>query len=150
MKARRSKYRLTKGTREVEPPTRPLSAKTQARIEAARKRFLEDAPAAPTSWFWVSWYHFEKLGGFTLFCPWWVSGSRGCSDEDEGTSVCAAIPAASEVEAKEVVRLAYDVPPAELEWRFAETRDRDSPFSDRFPRAKWMAWPPEKRSQGKP
>lgn len=99
-------------------------------------------------WFWLSWWWPDKLGDFTLYCPWWIS----CENGDGDQSVCAAIPAASAAEARLVVVNAYDYPPqvTGIDWRFCEERYDDPFSSDRFPRAKWMKWPPKKRTEKKP
>lgn len=88
--------------------------------------------------YWVSWTHLPSEGEFELWWPWWISGTSG-----EGESVCAAVQAASEDEAKEAVMAAYDVRPAGLEWRFVEKRPAGwTPYGDRFAKAAWMPeWP---------
>lgn len=98
------------------------------------------------TWFWVSWYWTKKMGDFTLFCPWWIMGTRGEDDH----IVHAAVPAETEDEARNVVRLAYDKAPRSVEWRSCNEGDTPEPYSERRPKAKWMKWPPEKRSQGMP
>ena len=89
--------------------------------------------------FWLSWIHFPSMGAFTLHSPWWISGSFGAS----GSTLCAAVYAEDEIEAKWIVKQAYDDPPSSLSWRFCnEQRGPDwSPFNDRFPKADWMEWP---------
>lgn len=98
--------------------------------------------------FWISWFHKPAMGAFELHSPWWVSGSREVANRftfDEGHSeptICAAVRAEDEAAAKEAVTAAYDMRPADMEWRFCEPRPDDwSPFSGRFPRADWMKWP---------
>lgn len=85
---------------------------------------------------WISWYSVKPLSTFELHSPWWVSGYR-CSDDAE--TVCAAIYAADEDQARAIIRAAYDDDPGELEFRFVEELTQ-SPFSGRFPKATWMAW----------
>jgi hypothetical protein len=90
-----------------------------------------------TAW-WMGWYSTLPLATFELHSPWWVSGYR----EDDMTMV-AAVRAEAPEEAEEIIRLAYDDPPEEIEWRWEpEPLDR-SPFTDRFPQASWMAWDEE-------
>ena len=86
-------------------------------------------------WFWISWY--ANGEPFELHTPWWVSGER---DHDGAQMVCAAITATDEDDARQKVRAAHDVPPADLEWRFCEERRNLSPFNSRFRRAPWMKW----------
>ena len=84
--------------------------------------------------FWVSWWYMSE---FELHSPWWISGERG----DGVESVCAAVMATSEDDARACILAAHDVS-GEIEWRFAEERPADwAPFCDRFPRANWMVWP---------
>jgi len=90
--------------------------------------------------YWVSWWTGPSEGGFELNSPWWVSGSRGV-DEDSMDSVCAAVRADSEKDAKGVIYGCYDKRPAHLDFRFVNQRDDGwSPFCDRFPKAGWMEW----------
>lgn len=64
-----------------------------------------------------------------------------CKDQGSQDSICAAIEASDEAEAKLLVTLAHDLP-VELEWRFVEARPDDwSPFCDGFRKAEWMQWP---------
>lgn len=97
--------------------------------------------------YWVSWCHDAEMGVFELRNPWWVSGSFALwddgSDEDYTVqTICAAVEAASLDAAKKAVISAYDTPPSDMVWRFAEERpDNWSPFSERFQRADWMQWP---------
>lgn len=87
--------------------------------------------------FWLSWIHTTQAGVLELHTPWWVSGYR-----DEEVCICAAVVADSEEAAKALIVAAYDVTPAELEWRFCVEREPDwSPFCSRFPKADWMRWP---------
>lgn len=89
--------------------------------------------------YWLSWYHKPALmGGFELHLPWWISGTRA----DGADTVCAAVIAASEDAAREIIFDCYDKRPFDIEWRFCDERAADwSPFSERFPRADWMQWP---------
>jgi len=88
--------------------------------------------------FWLSWYQLPEMGAFTLYWPWWVSGSFSGG----GTTICAAVMAKDEEEAKSVVWNAFDTPPEGLAWRFCNEREPGwSPFGDRFPKADWMEWP---------
>jgi len=89
--------------------------------------------------FWVSWYHDPDGPEFELWSPWWISGWRPVDDfEKVHSTVCAAIKAENEDAAKAKVLSSYDEP-VEIEWRFVEGRpDEWSPFSARFPKAKWM------------
>lgn len=90
------------------------------------------------SW-WLSWYQ-PAYTAYTLYWPWWVSGSR-C--HDDARTVVAAIRAATEDDARAVVDAAQDDPALDLEWRFVEEVDDPdwSPYHDRFPKATWMCWP---------
>jgi len=89
---------------------------------------------------WVSWYSTAPLSTFELHSPWWVSGYR-CSDDAE--TVCAAVRADTEDDAKAFICGAYDDKPEAVEWRFCEPLD-GSPFSGSFPQAQWMAWDDER------
>lgn len=91
--------------------------------------------------FWISWNHRESYGAFALEMPWWISG-RAFDDSYE--TVCAAVRAENEDEAKEIVLGAYDKRPSmrHFVWRFVNERPEDwQPFCDRFPRGDWMKWP---------
>lgn len=93
--------------------------------------------------FWLSWWHNVSLGEFELHSPWWISGYSALGD-----SICAAIIAQDENEAKEIIYKAYDKRPESLAegytlltWRFCESKPNDwEPFGDRFPLQKWMVW----------
>lgn len=97
---------------------------------------------------WVSWWHsHSELGEFELHLPWWFSG-----ESEEGRSVCAAIIAGSEHEARAAVFVCYDKPPKEIDFRFVDERPEDwSPWdlpnggTSRFQKAKWMQWPETKK-----
>lgn len=87
--------------------------------------------------FWLSWVH--KGGDFTLSTPWWVTGY----DPAMNPTICAAIVAGSEAEARMKVHDAYT--PAGKSclpsFRFVEERPQGwAPFCDRFPQAPWMEW----------
>ena len=82
--------------------------------------------------FWISWRqptedyrpltdppHPQVLG-------WWCSGH---------TTLCAAVEANSEVEARMYVRIAW---PEASEWRFCEEKPADFVPGDRFPLSDWM------------
>lgn len=106
---------------------------------------MTEAPstvAAPLTNYWISWHHYDSLGGFELNTPWWVSGS-GQDGGGEFSTMCAAVQAVDEDAAKELVMKSYDKLPNEITWRFCNIRANDwVPFSDRFPKADWMPWPP--------
>jgi len=92
--------------------------------------------------YWVSWYAVPKRlsanGNFELESPWWISGWR---DSDGADTICAAIMAETENEAKEAIYKAYDKRPRNLEFRFCEKQTEDwSPFNSRFQRSAWMKW----------
>lgn len=88
--------------------------------------------------YWISWVHFPSMGEFELHSPWWYTGYIPSND---GSTVCAAIKAESERDAKAQIIRCHDVPPNDLQWRFCEERPSDwTPFGDRFPRADWMKW----------
>jgi len=105
---------------------------------------MSDAPAAAVP-HWVSW---QGGGAFTLHTPWWVSGyvvahdADGMEDGEEPLFV-AAVMAPDVRSAQELIRKAHDNMDAPINFRFAIRRDAGwEPFTDRFPRAKWMQWPP--------
>lgn len=89
----------------------------------------------PGRW-WVSWY---GAGGFEYHGPWWITGHDLQGDR---ATICAAVLASSEADARRVISEAHDAPTPAIEWRFTEARPADwSPFGDRFERATWMQWP---------
>lgn len=90
--------------------------------------------------FWLSWWHHpQRYANFELHTPWWVSGYR---PDDDADSIVAAVMAESPTDAEGLIRLAYDTPPDRIEFRFVEPQQPGwEPFSDRFPRARWMRWP---------
>jgi hypothetical protein len=88
--------------------------------------------------YWISWY--GTGAGFELHSPWWITGYRLSDDEDDGATICAAIKANSEDEAKQKIIDAHDKP-VSIEWRFIEERPKNwSPFATRFLRSPWMQW----------
>lgn len=90
--------------------------------------------------YWVSWWTGTSEGEFELDTPWWVSGYRG-SGENSMDSVCAAIKADTENEAREIIYNSYDKRPAHLDFRFINQKGKEwSPFCDRFPKSSWMEW----------
>ena len=92
----------------------------------------------PVTNFWISWYHLETFSAFELNFPWWISGVRCCDDAE---TVCAAVKAESEAQARELVYCSYDTRPEKIEFRFCNDRPAEwSPFCDRFPKAEWMKW----------
>lgn len=98
-------------------------------------------------WYWLSFWLLREHMGFELHSPWWISGYRDNEKEPVESgwmdkSICCAVRASSEEEAKEMIRRAFDVRPVkELEWRFCEQQDeKASPFSSRFNKADWMVW----------
>lgn len=88
-----------------------------------------------TGW-WISWYSDVPLPSFELHSPWWVSGE----DADGHETVVAAVRAKNEDEARWQILRAYDTQPDDVRWRFCEALTHDTPFTDRFPKAVWMAW----------
>jgi hypothetical protein len=97
---------------------------------------------------WVSWYcPNDMMGKFELHSPWWVSGATMENDAGKfAYTVCAAVRAASEDQAKEKVIMSHDADVLEwasnqIDWRFVEERPDDwSPFNSRFQAADWMQW----------
>ena len=91
--------------------------------------------------FWLSFIHTEEMGAYTLYWPWWVSGSR---ISDDARTVCVAIQATDDDAAKQMIFDAFDARPTAIEFRFLNEQPDDwSPFNGRFRRASWMAWPNE-------
>lgn len=95
--------------------------------------------------FWLSWYSPTPTSEFELHSPWWVSGY----DTDDRYILVAAVRATNEEAAFAAVRAAYDNRHGPIEERFIKPLGPDGPFSDRFPRAGWMAWD-EQRTCGCP
>lgn len=92
--------------------------------------------------YWVSWW--ASKVPFTLDSPWWVSGTRFFDNNTEQNSICAAVMAHNELDAKNMIAQAHDQVNVEfeLEFRFCELKlDNWLPFCDRFPKAAWMIWP---------
>lgn len=89
--------------------------------------------------FWVSWWQKNEYGAFEIHFPWWISGSRELNDNEDEHSICAAIKAKSEKDAKEFIYKSYDKRPDDLEFRFC-TEFEGEPYSDRFQKADWMKW----------
>lgn len=91
------------------------------------------------------------MGPFTLYTPWWQSGST--SDEPERQIFVAAIKAENKGEVREILRNCFDKPPADIEISFLDELEEDwSPEenkSGRFPFADWMKkyWDREKYEQ---
>ena len=93
------------------------------------------------SW-WVSFCVLD-LSEFELHSPWWVSGSSGA-----GSIVCAAVRAPTREGARHMIENSFDIHPGDMSFRFVEEREPDwSPFSGRFPKARWMAWETDKTCQ---
>jgi len=97
--------------------------------------------------YWVSWWEpWELYFAFEWHGPWWVSGERDVSTSlnqilPVDLSICAAVMAESEDQARSKITNAHDNP-VELEWRFVTAKPADwSPFNDRFTRRDWMNWP---------
>ena len=91
--------------------------------------------------YWISWYHDPKLrGGYELHSPWWVSGYAGSNNRE---TICAAVKADNEEDAKQIIQNCYDIPQIFdiSNWRFIEEQPHDwNPFNNRFPKATWMIW----------
>lgn len=93
--------------------------------------------------YWLSWYHFPEDGDFEIHSPWWISGWIMVYENDEMIEVptiVAAVKADSEDAAWDFIQNSYDYPPEDIERRFCEELTRESPFTDRFPKADWMVW----------
>ncbi len=90
--------------------------------------------------YWLSWYHSpEDNGSFTLLFPWWLTGDAGGGVE----TICAAVKADSEEEAKQIIQDCYDTPQIfdVADWRFCDERVHIwTPFEARFPKSDWMVW----------
>lgn len=122
----------------------PTDADRAAQAGRTKKdRETGTTPAQRQHPWWVSFYANgeRSVGNFEMVYPWWVSGMR-CGDEAE--TVCCAVLAETEDDAKRQICDTFDEPtgPADLEWRFCEPKPKGwAPFSDRFERADWMVWP---------
>lgn len=107
----------------------------------AKPAVAGETGVAETCW-WLSWEASQEE--FELHSPWWVSGFayyEQDGEEIERATICAAVRAATEDEAKAKILAAHDGPVV-LEWRFCSDKGPDyDPFNGRFPRADWMAWP---------
>jgi hypothetical protein len=158
----RTLERIRAGVKKFFPPRERKSALAAVDRETARrggggggpkklkKRAAKKAAKKVFSWFWISWYWPPSAGPFTLYCPWWISGETDHLEEGTKT-VCAAIPAKTPQEAEDVVFAAFDSQPDEINWRLCSPREPGTnPFSGRFPREKWMRWPPKKRTRRLP
>lgn len=89
--------------------------------------------------FWISWWS-DPAVSFELHSPWWRSGWRTNADDTEQSSICAAVMAEDEDDAKRIITEAHDAP-VDLEWRFAEAKPEGwTPYNDRFRQATWMRW----------
>lgn len=87
--------------------------------------------------YWISWWHEPSFSPFELYSPWWISGEA----HDGAQSICAAIKAIDEHDARCIVLNSYDSLPDKLRFRFNSYREKDwTPFSDRFQKADWMKW----------
>lgn len=97
---------------------------------------------------WISWYTPKSLGGFTLLTPWWVSGWAFDENDEEVTSIVAAVRADSEKEAFETIEAAYEEEnvkiPKKLR-RFCRKFEEGDELpwereSTRFSLQDWMEW----------
>lgn len=107
-------------------------------------RYAQDERRPPMKLtpYWVSWWRDPSVG-FELHSPWWVTGYRYVGlPAIEQASICAAIMAEDDIDARCRVALAHDREPQNLDFRFSASKAAEwSPFCDRFPRASWMVWP---------
>ena len=86
---------------------------------------------------WLSWC---SNGAFEYHGPWWITGYE--LGPPGRRTICAAVLAGTEDDARRAVTIAHDDPDVELLWRFVEPRVADGePFCERFPQAAWMCWP---------
>lgn len=93
--------------------------------------------------FWVSFWS-KDPSKWEYHGPWWISGERGGWDDADDTeqSICAAVTAADETQAKRIIEVAHDKGHKPSEWRFVTEKAEDwEPFCDRFERREWMKWP---------
>lgn len=94
--------------------------------------------------YWVRWFS-APSSTFETTWPWWHSGFTG----DDRNVLVAAVRGAGVEQAKAQIVAAYE-PFLEgksvadvIEWSFVSERPDDwQPFTERFPRADWMEWPP--------
>lgn len=90
--------------------------------------------------YWISWYHEKEFSERKNDCliPEWVTGWRV---DDEAQTVCAAVKADNEDEAKEIIARSYQDRPKNIEFRFCEKCEDDwIPFNDRFRKREDMEW----------
>ena len=86
---------------------------------------------------WVRWYNcFAEMGPFTLYTPWWVSGTT--MDEPEKQIMVALIKAKDGEEVKEIIYTSYDKRPDKIEFSFINEVGPTWRPSDRFLWADWM------------
>jgi hypothetical protein len=99
--------------------------------------------------FWISWYGLTNPEGawpWEYHGPWWITGeSPDCNGYCTIPTICAAVMADDESDAKDVILRCHDDPPKELPWRFVEEKPSDwdpkANTSGRFPPDDWMQWP---------
>lgn len=109
-----------------------VTQKAIAAMAIAVRDFLESP-----KW-WVGWEAADMA--FEIHTPWWISG-YACYDDENLPTICAAVAAETEEDAKAYIIASHDTPPDDLQWRFCEERRKDwQPFSSRFPRGDWMKW----------
>ena len=86
--------------------------------------------------YWISWWHDTNYRPFLLNFPWWSTGTA----HDDAESICAAVIADDEVEARNIITNAYPEK-YKIRFRFNEAKPQNwSPFSDRFKKMEWMKW----------
>lgn len=86
---------------------------------------------------WVRWYNcFAEMGPFTLYTPWWISGTT--MDEPEKQIIVALIKAKDVGEVKEIIYTSYDKRPDKIEFSFINEVEPTWQPSDRFPWEDWM------------
>lgn len=86
---------------------------------------------------WVRWYNcFAEMGPFTLYTPWWISGTT--MDEPEKQIIVALIKAKDGEEVKEIIYTSYDKRPDKIEFSFINEVEPTWQPSDRFPWEDWM------------
>lgn len=86
---------------------------------------------------WVRWYNcFAEMGPFTLYTPWWISGTT--MDEPEKQIIVALIKAKDGGEVKEIIYTSYDKRPDKIEFSFINEVEPTWQPSDRFPWEDWM------------
>jgi uncharacterized OB-fold protein len=114
---------------------------------------------------WVRWYNcFAEMGPFTLYTPWWISGTTmdepekqiivalikakdvgevkeiiyTSMDEPEKQIIVALIKAKDGGEVKEIIYTSYDKRPDKIEFSFINEVEPTWQPSDRFPWEDWM------------